>query len=184
MMKGMEDDMKSRQWMKAILALVVLVWIAGFQGTGRGEWIGDVLIQDDYQENPLEGGHPFSALLGSMATTRLRMPSYFDPRFSGGLEAALGPSLDLIHRESYSLKLTMPVSWDQGLYAAPDQGGTFSAGLFATIRFKALPARYGSWSLSTGLFLIRKDPGLMDETLPGDFEGLGRIGTVNISISY
>lgn len=176
--------MKSRLWMKAILAIVVFGWIAGLQGPVRGEWIGDGLTENDRLEKPFEGGLLFSALQGSLTTTRFRMLPYFDPRFDGGLDAVLSPSFDLIRRESYSLKLTLPVSWDQGFYGDQYQGGTLSAGLFATLRFKSLPARYGSWSLNTGLFLIRKEPSLVNETLSDDFESLGRIGTINISISY
>ncbi len=183
-MEGMENDMKSRLWMKAILAIVVFVWVAGFQGPARGQWIRDGLTENDQLEKPFESDLLFSPLQRNLTTNRFRMPLYFDPMFSGGLDAALRPSVDLIDRGSYSLKLTLPVLWDQGHYGAQDDGGTLGAGLFATFRLNVLPARYGSWSLNTGLFLIRKEPNIVDQILPGDLESLGRIGTINISISY
>lgn len=126
----------------------------------------------------LDGIAPEAALL--------RLGASYDPLTVGCLALGAKPWLDLIDKSSYSLKLSLPVTRGYDFYGWHEDGGNFpSAGLMASVRLKSLPARYGSWTLSTGLFLIRRDQSPSDQPARlGDFEYTGGIGTVNISIIY
>lgn len=109
-----------------------------------------------------------------------------DPFTMGSLAPGIEPWLDLLDRASYSLKLSFPISGDSDSYGWDKDGGGFlSAGFLASVRFKSLPGRYGSWILNTGFFLIRKEQNSWDQPSRfDDSEYTGGIGTLNISIIY
>lgn len=135
----------------------------------------------------LEFGRSAESLDATMPdVARLGLPAPYDPFTVGSLALGVKPWLDLLDKSSYSLKLSLPVSRGPVFYGWQEEGSNFlSAGFLASMRLKSLPARYGSWTVSTGLFLIRRDHNLLEQpTHFGDLENTGGIGTVNISITY
>jgi hypothetical protein len=116
----------------------------------------------------------------------LRFSGSYDPFTVTSLVPGVKPGLDLLDQSSYSLKFSLPLTWGPDLYGRPEEGGHFfSAGLYASVRLKSLPARYGSWTLSTGLFVVGRDQNAPHQaTYTGDPDYIGGLGTVNISIVY
>ena len=179
-----KGPMKNRRLILT-LALCILAAIYSFPGLVKGAGIGEGVTEDLSQESMLESSVLPGHLRGNLTPARLRVSSYFDPIVAGRLDMVFKPSIDLMEKRSFSLKVTLPGSWDSGLYAPYEESGSQSAGLFATVRLNVLPTRYGSWSVNTGFFFVRKDSSFADQTaFPVEFDHIGSIGTVNISISY
>ncbi|RJR33717.1 MAG: hypothetical protein C4576_27430 [Desulfobacteraceae bacterium] len=103
----------------------------------------------------------------------------------GYAELGVKPWLDLLDKNSYSLKLSLPLTWGPSFYKWHDDEGQFlGAGLFASLQLKTLPPRYGQWTLNTGFFYVRKELSAFNQEYSAHADNVGGIGAINISITY
>ena len=116
----------------------------------------------------------------------LRYSATPDPFPMGCLALGVKPSLDLIDKTSYSLKLSLPLACGPYFFKWDGEEDHFlGAGFLASVQLKSLSQRFGSWTLSTGFFYIRKDPLSLNEFVHAvNYENAGGMGAINISIIY
>jgi hypothetical protein len=171
-----ETHMKSCSHAVILFVFLLLSLSPSFSNAAAADPQGIIFPEHGSLGEPLRGSAQGSEILRSSES--------HDPLTVGILALGVNPWLDLLDKTSYSLKLSLPITWRPGFYGYHEEGGnSLSAGLLASVQLKAVPPRYGSWILSTGVFLI-KEPGSLDQSLFGEFEYAGRVGTVNIRIVY
>lgn len=185
-MFGGSHEMRRWRWTLPILILFVLVPSKALPDPAKPRAPDYALYRQEAIF--LESMTVSQPLLGGISLSgRLRSPSW--DLMDWGQTLTLKPSLELIDKSSYSLKLSLPLTLEPLFMGFLEEGspGLFPpTGLMASLRLKSFPTRYGSWTLNTGLFFLLRDQNNPESPpLFGNPEGgfMG-IGTVNISISY
>lgn len=157
---------------RLFLSLPLIFCLCSPSGAGAADPVESLFPEFGGLVEPFHGRAPGAEVLLYSATQ--------DPFPMGCLALGVKPSLDLIDKTSYSLKLSLPLSkWDGG------EDHFLGAGFLASVQLKSLPERFGSWTLSTGFFYIRKDPLSLNEFVHAvNYENAGGMGAINISIIY
>jgi len=166
-------------WFLLFLSLPLMVWIGSGSPAGAADPLENPFPHFGLLNEPFQGRVTGPSIL-------LLSPSAADPVAVGCLALGVKPWLNLIDKASYSLKLSLPLTWGPSFERWYDNGGSIlGGGFFASVQLKSLPPRFGSWTLSTGLFYIRKDPVSQEQVVfATDLENGGGIGAINISIVY
>lgn len=112
------------------------------------------------------------------------------------VELGIAPGFTLIESEDYPIDVTIPVTLGLGIDSyyeyvdastGNDEDDTFgfvSIGAVASMPLSAIPAEYGSWSVSAGISIIVLNEDYIDSAIGTGYEPVRVVGTVGVGMEY